>query len=119
MATRRRKGGPKRKPLADRFYPYVGGATRNGCRLWLRGSNGLYGACMIHTPRSKNRYKTAGAHRVAWMLAHGPIPKGKVVRHVCGNPLCVAVEHLYLDTWKWHRAFVRALLEEQQQGRRP
>lgn len=37
------------------------------------------------------------AHRVAWEIANGPIPVGKVVRHVvCANPPCVLVGHLAL-----------------------
>lgn len=38
------------------------------------------------------------AHRVAWVQAHGPIPKGQEVRHRCDNPPCVNVGHLELGT---------------------
>ena len=38
------------------------------------------------------------AHRVAWMLAHGPIPRGMNVLHRCDVPRCVNPDHLFLGT---------------------
>jgi len=44
--------------------------------------------------------KMRGAHRVAYELAHGPIPKGMMIDHTCHTPLCVRAEHLRLATNK-------------------
>ena len=38
------------------------------------------------------------AHRLAWEIAHGPIPHGLTVDHLCVNPPCVNVLHMELVT---------------------
>jgi hypothetical protein len=39
-------------------------------------------------------------HRLAWSLAHGPIPQGMRVCHTCDQPDCCRVDHLFLGTAK-------------------
>ena len=68
------------------------------CWNWLASQSGEgaasgrgYGAWAI-------RGVTYGAHRFAWILAHGEIPPSLEVDHLCHNRLCVRVSHLRLVT---------------------
>jgi hypothetical protein len=60
----------------------------NGCWKWLK--------CL--SPEGYGRYlKGKGnqySHRVYYEKAHGPIPKGMDLDHLCRNPFCVNPDHL-------------------------
>ena len=66
--------------------------SETGCWIWQKGKDkDGYGQFSF-----KNRnYK---AHRVAYRLYIGPIPKGMLVLHTCDTPPCVNPSHLFLGT---------------------
>src|SRR6266496_5724441 len=65
-----------------------------GC-LMSNYSTGSHGYAQIGWyERGKTRMVLA--HRAAWVAAHGPIPSGMTVDHVCKNRRCIRIEHLRL-----------------------
>lgn len=75
------------RSIEARFWEKVD--KTNECWNWTRykDPNG-YGRFQL----GKEKY--IGAHRFAYELSNGPIPKGLVLDHLCRNPSCVRPEHL-------------------------
>jgi len=67
-----------RRPLAERFWSHVDRRGPDECWLWLASGNDK-GYGQINADNDKR----VNAHRVAWELINGPIPKGKQVLHNC------------------------------------
>lgn len=90
-------GEYQRLSAEDRFEKYV---DRSGgpdaCHLWMGSIVKSTGYGSFYYQESTN-----SAHRIAWVLANGPIPDGYLVRHFkCNERKCVNVRHLKLGYWK-------------------
>lgn len=88
----------KRAPLEERFFNHVrvgGPMPRFNPRL---------GACSIWTgyvhPSGFGAiwrgHSLIYVHRLAWEMAHGTIPPGALIEHVCLTQLCIRIDHLCL-----------------------
>ena len=79
----------------ERFWSKV---DKTGeCWIWT-GAKDHLGYGMLRRDREYKR-----AHRVAYEMANGPIPEGKLIDHMCHVPSCVRAEHLRLATFKENR----------------
>ena len=87
-------GGEKsRVTMQERFEERVTKAGPDECWLWkLKPSAAGYG--VLSMGKGNNPLL---AHRVAWELAHGPIPEGLYVKQRCRHRLCCNPSHLYLS----------------------
>ena len=64
----------------------------DSCWEWKKGRNSKgYGEFLTDG-------KSMLAHRYAYTLVNGPIPKGMMVCHVCDNPPCCNPTHLFSGT---------------------
>lgn len=87
-------GIPSRRNLstAERFWGKVNIHSKNECWEWTGGKTGngygsfYFGGCWC------------AAHRAAWILTYGAIPKGLCVLHHCDHPWCMNPNHLFLGT---------------------
>ena len=72
----------------EMFWAYVDRRNAEGCWNWIGGINSE------DYPQFLFEGRTQPAHRVAYKLIVGQIPKGLVIDHLCRNTHCVNPQHL-------------------------
>lgn len=93
-----RSGGGRRHSLSDKLAARLikqpsGCWEVQGCKSNRAGHVHLSTGSV-----AKGDFQRVLAHRFVWEQAHGPIPDGKVILHICDNPRCVNLSHLRLGT---------------------
>lgn len=79
--------------MSDRFWRHV--EKTQTCWLWTGWlTDGGYGRW-----RATRAAKSLPAHRVAYEIAHGPVPAGLVIDHLCRVRRCVNPAHLEAVTF--------------------
>ena len=73
------------RTLEERFWARVK-KTKN-CWVWIGGTANNYGTLLVNGKHTQ-------AHRFAYELLVGTIPKGLEIDHLCSNKLCVKPAHL-------------------------
>ncbi len=66
------------RSLEERFWEHTNKRGPNGCWLWTGANSNGYGKIWV-----QDKHEKEWAHRVAYELFVGPIPKGLTVDHVC------------------------------------
>ena len=78
--------------IAHRFWTKVDQTDPTGCWEWQAGRDPTgYGKFHMVTDDGK---RVQYAHRASYILAHGAIPPGLQIDHLCRNRRCVNPAHL-------------------------
>lgn len=75
-------------PLPRTFWTKVRADLKSGCWVWQAARNSRGYGCFAVNGRSQL------AHRLAYTEAHGSIPEGLTIDHLCQNKRCVNPAHL-------------------------
>ncbi|AGM61431.1 HNH endonuclease [Mycobacterium phage SuperGrey] len=88
-----RRFGIAEPTLQQRLFAKVDKSAPGGCWLWTGGT----------TNHGYGRFNNLSPHRLCYEWAHGEIPPGMEIDHICHVTLCVNPDHLRVTTAKQNR----------------
>jgi hypothetical protein len=87
------------------------------CWIWTgRIHAGGYGFLSYRSKENKSKKTASNAHRVAYKVWKGDVPKELYVLHKCDNRKCINPDHLWLGT---HIDNMKDMISKNRQDKRP
>ena len=83
--------------IIQRFWKHVTRGEDNEC--WVFSHKTASSSYQTFKYRRGSKIISKSAHVFSYILAHGKVPKGKIICHTCDVPRCVNPNHLFPGTY--------------------
>jgi hypothetical protein len=73
--------------------------SKKNCFEW-QGAKDKNGYGITSYPANNTKKRSWKVHRLIWTILNGDVPEDILVCHICDNPSCFNINHLFLGTSK-------------------